>query len=209
MKLNEIASFLQEKFFAVTGSAGKNDHVHRVDFSERSGKTSVDEKHYHSYRLGDKFTTGTIRVPADADVKDHDHSLPSLLRETHDPSVFLATLEKEDFQQLANPLNDPKPNAPLNFRVEKHPHRGIELKMAFYNTNDKYAIESLGRYITPMVKELGVNPNRVHYHVTPYTPPVPSLDPEVPERPPIVDFEYVSDKEKLSVVTAVIPGKTY
>ena len=207
MKLNEIAAFLQERLFAVTGlGVGTVDHTHRVDFSQREGRTSVDDKHYHMYRLGDNLTTETIRIPADADVKDHDHTLPMLLREDHFEHAFsfLSTLEKSDFQQLANPLNEPKPNAPLNLRIESHPHEGIKLKMVFFDTGNKYAIESLGRYITPMLKEVGINPNRVHYHVIPYSAPMPPMSPEEVVRPPEVDFDHVADKAKLSMAVAIV-----
>ena len=207
MKLNDIAVFLQERLFAITGNGGKNDHVHRVDFSQREGKTSIDEKHYHNYRLGDKVTTGTVQMPAGSGVKNHDHTLPMLLKEGHDFErvfAFLSTLEKSDFQQLANPLNEPKPDAPLNLRIESHPHEGIKLKMTFYNTGNKYAIETLGRYIAPMLKEVGINPNRTHYHVIPYSAPVPPMDPEMEVRPPEVDFEHVEDKANLTMAVAII-----
>jgi hypothetical protein len=207
MKLNEVAAFLQERLFAITGNGGKNDHVHRVDFSNREGKTSIDEKHYHNYRLGDKVTTGTVLMPANADVKPHDHSLPMLLKEGQDFErvfAFLSTLEKSDLQQLANPLNEPKPNAPLDFRIESHPYEGIKLKMTFFDTGNKYAMESLGRYITPMLKEVGINPNRVHYHVLAYHPPMPPMSSEEEPRLPAVDFEHVQDKASLTMAVAIV-----
>jgi len=207
MRLQDIAAFLQEKLFAVTGNGGKNDHVHRVDFSVREGRTTVDEKHYHMYRLGDKVTTETFRVPPEADVKDHDHTLPVLLKESPaEPEKilhFLRTLEKRDFQSLANPLSEPKPNMPLNFQVEDRGREGIKLSMVFYNTKDAYAVETIGRHLTPMLKELGVHPNRVHYHVVPYREAVVPMDGEEPLVPE-VDFEHVQDKQGLTMVVAIL-----
>jgi hypothetical protein len=77
MKLKEVIVFLQEKLFAVV-KAGKHDHTHRFDFSIREGQTSLDNQHYHAYRLGDKMTRGTMRVPPNADIQDHEHELPYL-----------------------------------------------------------------------------------------------------------------------------------
>ena len=55
-----------------------------------------------------------------------------------------------------------------------------------------------------MLKEVGINPNRVHYHVIPYMAPMPPLNPEEPVRVPEVDFEYVADKAKLSMAVAIV-----
>jgi len=208
MKLQEIAVFLQEKLFAVTGTGvGIVDHTHRVDFSVREGRTTVDDKHYHMYRLGDSLSTKTIRVPPEAPVKDHDHTLPALLKESPaEPEKilhFLRTLEKEDFQSLANPLNEPKRNMPLNLQVEDRGREGIKVSMVFYKTKDAYAVETIGRHITPMIKELGVHPNRVHYHVIPYRVAVEPMDGEEPLAPE-VDFEHVGDKQGLTMVVAIL-----
>lgn len=97
MKLKEVIVFLQEKLFAVTKNAGKNDHTHRFDFSVREGQTSIDESHYHGYRLGDKMTRGTMRVPPNADVIDHDHELPHL--------PHIADSVDEDQETLSEAVN--------------------------------------------------------------------------------------------------------
>ena len=210
MKLNEVTD-LREKLFAITGNGGLNDHVHRLDPSMASGKTTVDEGHFHNYTLGDKETTGTVNVIPDADV-DHSHSLP-MITEGAAPKEkmlhFLRSLEKEDFQDLATYHHfSAKPNEPLNLRVFDEDH-GIRIEAVFYNTKDNVAVEILNRRITPMLKELGVGVLAPHYHIERYQPPLPPVDNGPEDEPaeirlPRVDFEYVKDKEKLTAVIAVI-----
>lgn len=210
MKLNEVTD-LREKLFAITGNGGLNDHVHRLDPGMASGKTTVDEGHFHNYTLGDKETTGTINVIPDADV-DHSHSLP-MITEGAAPKEkmlhFLRTLEKEDFQKLATYHHfSAKPNAPLNLRVFDEEH-GIRIEAVFYDTKDNVAVEIINRRITPMLKELGVGVLAPHYHVKRYQAPLPPVDNGPEDEPaelslPEFDFEFVEDKEKLTAVVAVI-----
>jgi hypothetical protein len=55
-----------------------------------------------------------------------------------------------------------------------------------------------------MLKELGVHPNRVHYHVIPYQEPREPMPGEPEPMLPEVDFEHIEHKEHLTMAMAVL-----
>ena len=173
MKLKAI----HETLLAVSGPGGKNDHTHRYDPSKQSGETTVDEKHYHGYKKGQKMTSGLMAVPADIDIQAHEHDLPTemimgqnvpedmQLDEIAAPKEkiihFLKQLAHPDLQRLTpNPegLVDqlPKANVPLSISIEEDEYGKIKVRGLYWNTSRGTAIRTMQIKLEAMFEKLDV-----------------------------------------------------
>jgi hypothetical protein len=173
MKLKDI----HETLLAVSGPGGVNDHTHRYDPGVESGETTVDEKHYHGYRRGQKNTSGLMEVPAKSGINPHEHSLPTemimgqdvgedmQLDEIAAPAEkivhYLNQLANSDLQRLTP--NDagvvdqlPKANTPLSITVEAADEndRNIRVRGLYWNTSKGTAIRTMQIKLEAMLEKL-------------------------------------------------------
>ena len=188
MKLKDI----HETLLAVSGPGGRNDHKYRYDPS-KDGETTVDDSHYHSYRRGDKETSGVVAVPAGADAgPPHEHYLPTEMITGQDMgeefqlAEIAAPAEKmvHYLQQLANPdlqrltPNDagvvdqlPKPNTPLSISVTEDEYGKIRVSGLYWSTSRGTAIRTMQIKLEAMLEKLDAYaqyiymPSNMHYQV--------------------------------------------